>query len=213
MKIGFTCSAFDLCHAGHMLLFKEAKDHCDYLIVGLQSDPSSDNHINMKYRGKLKNKPVMSLEERKIILESIKHIDEIFVYHNEEDLLNNIKRLHKEGRYQIRFIGDDYKDKYYTGKEIPHQIHYIDRSHGFSTSSLREKVYHAERERLEDKSKEKPLERKSLGKRLAYGFRSFFKKMDDATHAAQDATLQTVKASTDSLRPTLPQSARSRRIA
>src|SRR5438309_2020429 len=108
MKIGFTCSTFDLCHAGHMLLFKEAKQHCDYLIVGLQDDPSTDNHINMQYRGKLKNKPVMSLEERKVILESIKYLDEIFVYKNEEDLYKNIQKLSEEGKYQIRFIGDDY---------------------------------------------------------------------------------------------------------
>src|SRR5688572_17393525 len=84
MKIGFTCSAFDLCHAGHMLLFKEAKDHCDYLIVGLQEDQSVDNHINMQYRGKLKPKPIMSLDERKVILQGIKYIDEIFLYRNEE---------------------------------------------------------------------------------------------------------------------------------
>jgi glycerol-3-phosphate cytidylyltransferase len=144
MKIGFTCSAFDLCHAGHMLLFKEAKQNCDYLIVGLQSDPSSDNDINIQYRGKLKNKPVMSLAERKEILEGIKYIDEIFVYSNEEDLYKNIQRLKEEGRYQIRFIGDDYKGKHYTGDDIEHQIHYVSRNHGYSTSELRQRVYKAE---------------------------------------------------------------------
>ena len=84
MKYGFTCSAFDLCHAGHMLLFKEAKDNCDYLIVGLQDNPSTDNSINLQYRGKLKNKPVMSLKERKTILESIKHIDELQSFYSPE---------------------------------------------------------------------------------------------------------------------------------
>ena len=66
MKKGFTCGAFDLCHAGHMLMFKEAKEHCDYLVVGLQDDPSV---TTAEYRGKKKNKPIMSLAERRIILE------------------------------------------------------------------------------------------------------------------------------------------------
>lgn len=175
MKYGFTCSAFDLCHAGHMLLFKEARENCDYLIVGLQDDPSADNHINMQYRGKLKNRPVMSLAERKHILESIKYIDEIFVYRNETDLYENIKRLYDEGRFNIRFIGDDYKGKHYTGDDIPHEIFFHDRSsHGWSTSDLRQRVYHAERERLEQLSHEKPIELESFGKRFAYNFRSFF---------------------------------------
>ena len=156
MKYGFTCSAFDLCHAGHMLLFKEAKDNCDYLIVGLQDDPSSDNHINLEYRGKLKNKPIMSLAERKAVLESIKHIDEIFIYRNETDLYENIQRLIQEGRFEMRFIGDDYKGKHYTGDDLPHEIYYIARDHGYSTSELRQRVYHAERERLIEMSREKP---------------------------------------------------------
>ncbi len=174
MKYGFTCSAFDLCHAGHMLLFKEAKQNCDYMIVGLQDDPSADNHINVQYRGKLKNKPVMSLAERKHILEGIKYIDEIFVYSNEEDLTKNISRLVKEGRFTTRFIGDDYKGKYYTGKEFPHQIHYISRDHGWSTSDLRVKVYHAERERLEQLSNDKPIHMQSFGKRFAFRIQNMF---------------------------------------
>jgi glycerol-3-phosphate cytidylyltransferase len=175
MKYGFTCSAFDLCHAGHMLLFKEARENCDYLIVGLQDDPSVDNSINLNYRGKLKNKPVMSLAERKHILEGIKYIDEIFVYRNEEDLYKNIQRLISEGRFNTRFIGDDYKGKHYTGDDLPHTIHYINRgSHGWSTSELRVRVYHAERERLEQLSHDKPLELQPIGKRFAYNFSNLF---------------------------------------
>jgi glycerol-3-phosphate cytidylyltransferase len=150
---GFTCSAFDLCHAGHMLLFKEAKDYCEYLIVGLQEDQSVDNHINLEYRGKLKPRPVMSLEERKIILGSIKYIDEVFVYRDEKDLYRNIKRLSEEGKYQIRFIGDDYKGKHYTGDDIPHVIHYVSRDHCYSTSELRQRVYKAELERIKNEER------------------------------------------------------------
>ncbi|MBX4197725.1 adenylyltransferase/cytidyltransferase family protein [Candidatus Parcubacteria bacterium] len=152
MKYGFTCSAFDLCHAGHMLLFKEAKRNCDYLIVGLQEDQSVDNHINMQYRGKLKPQPIMSLAERKTILEGIKYIDEIFVYRDEKDLYKNIQRLAKEGKYQIRFIGDDYKGRHYTGDDIAHEIYYVSRDHGYSTSALRQRVYEAEKARLESEA-------------------------------------------------------------
>src|SRR3989344_4816947 len=83
MKKGFTCGAFDLCHAGHMLLFKERKEHCGCFGVGLQDDPSVRE---AEYRGKKKNKPIMSLRERRIILEGIRYIDEIPVYRTEEDL-------------------------------------------------------------------------------------------------------------------------------
>lgn len=157
-KYGVTFSAFDLLHAGHILLFQEAKKHCNYLIVGLQDDPSVDNHINIHYRGKLKNKPVMSLEERKVILESIKYIDEIFIYRDEEDLYRNIKRLAKEGKYQIRFIGDDYRGRHYTGDDVPHEIYYINRDHGYSTSELRTRVYEAEKRRLIEDSEQPEAE-------------------------------------------------------
>ena len=83
MKNGFTCGAFDLCHAGHILMFQEYRKVCDYLIVGLHSDPSLDRTG--------KNKPIMSLEERLIILKGIKYIDEIIVYDTEKDLYKLIK--------------------------------------------------------------------------------------------------------------------------
>ena len=193
MKYGFTCSAFDLCHAGHMLLFKQAKDNCDYLIVGLQDDPSIDNTINMHYRGKLKNKPVMSLAERKHILESIKYIDEIFVYKNEEDLYSNIQRLISEGRFNIRFIGDDYNGKHYTGDDLPHAIHYIDRgSHGWSTSELRVRVYHAEQERLVELSHSKPIQLQPARKRFAYNFSNIFSRFSRNTNVSSAPAKQTV---------------------
>ncbi len=136
-KRGFTCGAFDLCHAGHMLVFKEAKTVCDYLIVFLQDDPSLDDP---NYRGKIKNKPVMSLEERKIILEGIKYIDEIITYRTEADLHEKLKNL----KADIRIIGKDWKGKKFTGWDLPFEVYYNSRGHNFSTSALRERVFKAE---------------------------------------------------------------------
>lgn len=136
-KIGFTCGAFDLCHAGHMLVFKEAKEVCDHLIVLLQEDPSIDSS---DYRGKAKNKPVMSLEERKIILGSNKHIDEIITYTNEADLYQKLKDL----KAHIRIIGADWKGKKFTGHDLPFEIYYNSRNHGYSTTELRERVHKAQ---------------------------------------------------------------------
>ncbi len=136
-KIGFTAGAFDLCHAGHMLVFKEAKTVCDYLIVGLQDDPSQ---TPAEYRGKKKNKPVMSLEERKIILESVKYVDEIHVYNTEEELLALLKTLKPD----VRIIGKDWEGKKFTGWDLPIEVYYNSRGHNFSTSALRDRIYEAE---------------------------------------------------------------------
>lgn len=143
-KIGFTCGAFDLCHAGHMLVFKEAKTVCEYLIVFLQEDPSVDD---ASYRGKKKNKPVMSLEEREIILEGIKYIDEVRTYTTEADLYEKLKALAAD----VRIIGADWKGKKFTGHDLPFEMYYNSRGHNFSTSALRERVYLAEREKREGK--------------------------------------------------------------
>lgn len=136
-KVGFTCGAFDLCHAGHMLVFKEAKTVCDYLIVFLQDDPSVDSAV---YRGKIKNKPVMSLEERQIILEGIKYIDEVRTYTTEDDLYEKLKNL----KADVRIIGADWKGKQFTGHDLPFEVYYNSRGHSFSTSALRERIYTAE---------------------------------------------------------------------
>ena len=135
MKIGFTCGTFDLCHAGHVLMFKDCKEVCEYLIVGLQSDPSLDRSE--------KNKPVMSIEERKIILEGIKYIDKVVVYNTEEDLYKLLKE-NKLG-IEIRIIGADWKGKEYTGHDLPIEVFFNDRDHGFSTSELRKRVYEQEK--------------------------------------------------------------------
>ncbi|MEI6478753.1 MAG: adenylyltransferase/cytidyltransferase family protein [bacterium] len=141
---GITLGAFDLCHAGHFLVFKEAKDNCDHLIVGLQEDPSV---TGKKYRGKKKNRPIMSLRERRIILDGIRYIDEIFTYTTEEDLYEKLKKI----KYDIRFIGEDWKGKKYTGYDLPHKIFYNKRDHGFSTTELRKRIYKAEKNKLKNK--------------------------------------------------------------
>ena len=131
-KVGFTCGAFDLLHAGHALMLKECKDHCDYLIVGLQRDPSIDRAS--------KNKPVQSYEERNIMLSSIKWVDEIVYYDTEADLSICLKNLDID----VRIVGADWKGKKFTGHELEIPVVFNSRDHGFSTSSLRERVYEAE---------------------------------------------------------------------
>lgn len=143
MKKGITFGAFDLCHAGHMAMFKEAKEQCDYLIVGLQADPSE---TPAEYRGKQKKKPIMSLEERKIILEGIRYIDEIVTYKTEEDLYRLLQQLKPD----IRIIGADWEGKKFTGWDLPMAVYYNTRNHGFSTSELRKRVYEAEKLVVDD---------------------------------------------------------------
>ena len=135
-KVGFTAGAFDLCHAGHMLMFEEGKTQCDYLIVGLHSDPTLD-------RPDTKNKPIMSVEERMIILKGIKYIDEIVVYDTEADL----HKLLKENALgiDVRILGAEYKGREFTGKDIPLPLYFNSRDHGYSTTELRERVYEAEK--------------------------------------------------------------------
>lgn len=128
MLKGFTCGAFDLTHAGHYLMFKECRENCDWLIVGLQTDPSIDRAH--------KNKPVQSLEERRIQLESCKYIDQIVVYEREADLLELLKNIKPD----IRFIGSDWKGKLFTGHELDIPIFWNSRDHSYSSSSLRERV-------------------------------------------------------------------------
>lgn len=133
-KIGFTCGAFDLTHAGHYLMFKECKELCDYLIVGLQKDPSVDR--------KDKHKPVQSLVERMIQLDSCKYIDKILIYKTEKDLIKLLKKVKPD----IRFVGADWKGKYFTGKDLPIKVIYNSRNHKYSSSSLRMLVYNAEKD-------------------------------------------------------------------
>ena len=136
-KVGVTVGAFDLCHAGHILMFKEAKEVCDHLVVGLHSDPTIDRPE--------KNKPVMSLDERRIILSAIRYVDEIFEYDTEAELYDTLKK--NEYGFDIRIIGADWKGKPYTGYDLPIEVYFNSRNHDFSTTALRERIYEAEKAR------------------------------------------------------------------
>ena len=129
MKIGFVASAFDLLHAGHLMMLKDARSLCDLLVVGLHTDPTID-------RPDTKEKPVESVLERFIRLEACKYVDRIIPYETEEDLYNLLCVL----RPDIRFLGSDYVGKDYTGKGLTPEIRFINRSHNFSSSKLRAKL-------------------------------------------------------------------------
>lgn len=131
MKTGFACGVFDLFHAGHVLMLQECKQHCDYLLIGLNAAENIDPRINPG-----KQPPVYSLADRKLILESCRLVDEVVVYRSEEELLN----IMKSRRIDIRFLGDDYRGKPITGYELNIPIHYTDRSHGLSTTYFRKKI-------------------------------------------------------------------------
>ena len=135
-KIGFTCSTFDLLHAGHVTMLEEAKRHCDFLIVGLQNDPTLDRSE--------KNAPVQSIVERQIQLAAVKYVDEIIIYNTEQDLIDLLLTL----PIDVRVLGDEYKTKDFTGKDIAKQrgskIVYNGRDHSFSSTSLRKRVHSAE---------------------------------------------------------------------
>ena len=126
-KIGFTCSCFDLLHAGHILMLKDAKEQCDKLIVGLQTDPTDRPE---------KNGPIQSLEERRIQLEAVKYVDEIFTYDTEKELYKNLLDIKPD----VRILGSDYIGKSFTGDDLDIKIYYHDRNHNYSTTNLREKI-------------------------------------------------------------------------
>ena len=139
MRIGFTASTFDLFHAGHIMMLKEAKTQCDYLIVGLQTDPTIDRPQ--------KNKPVQGVFERYVQLQACKYVDEIVPYATEKELLDILLSY----PIRVRILGEEYEHQEFTGKtecwahEI--EIYYNRREHSFSTSELRQRVVAAEVEK------------------------------------------------------------------
>ena len=141
-KIGFTCSSFDLLHAGHYIMLEDSKKQCDFLIVGLQTDPTLDKEyrINTSDSGKKKNKPIQSFEERFIQIKGCKYIDCIIKYSTENELYSIIKEITPD----IRILGSDWKNKPYTGHELNIPIHWHNRNHNYSTSNLRKRVYEEE---------------------------------------------------------------------
>ena len=132
MRKGFTCSAFDLLHAGHIEMLKDARNQCDYLIVGLQTDPTIDRPE--------KNKPVQNVSERYIQLDALAYVDEIIPYATESELLDLIAIVNP----QVRILGEEYKDKDFTGRDFCEkegiELYYNNRKHSYSTSNLRRRV-------------------------------------------------------------------------
>lgn len=131
-RIGFTCSCFDILHSGHCLMLEDAKKQCDVLIVGLQTDPTIDR--------KTKNKPIQSFEERKTMINSIKYVDDIIEYDTEKNLLKILNNLKPD----VRILGTDWKNKNYTGNDLDIEIYWHERTHNYSTSGLRKRIYNAE---------------------------------------------------------------------
>lgn len=128
MKIGLTASAFDLLHAGHILMLAEAKEQCDWLICALQTDPTIDRPN--------KNKPVQSVFERYVQLGGCRFVDEIIPYETEDDLYTILTSY----KIDVRIIGEDYKDKSFTGDDLDIPIYYNSRKHSLSTSELRRRI-------------------------------------------------------------------------
>ena len=136
-KIGITFSTFDMLHAGHVAMLSEARNHCDYLICGLQTDPTID-------RPDTKNKPIQSIVERQIQLAACRYVDEVVVYQTEQDLIDLLLILPLD----VRILGTEYEDKNFTGRNEGAgrgvQVIFNQRDHSFSSSSLRKRVAEAE---------------------------------------------------------------------
>ena len=132
MIVGFTCSSFDLLHSGHIQMLREAKEQCDYLIVGLQLDPSLDRTN--------KNSPIQTIVERYAQLHAVSYVDEIIPYVSERDLEDILTMYHID----VRILGEEYRDKDFTGKDICRkrgiQLYFNKRDHRFSSSDLRKRV-------------------------------------------------------------------------
>ena len=138
--IGITFSAWDLLHAGHIAMLAEAKNHCDYLIVALQTDPTID-------RPDTKNAPIQSIVERQIQLAACRYVDEVVVYQTEQDLIDLLLILPLD----VRILGVEYKERSFTGDNECYnrgiELVFNSRDHSFSSSSLRKRVIHAETQR------------------------------------------------------------------
>ncbi len=132
MKVGITFSAFDLLHAGHVAMLRESKEQCDYLVAGLQLDPTIDRPE--------KNKPVQTIVERYTQLKAVKYVDEIIPYTTEKDVEDILEMY----QIDVRILGEEYKDKDFTGKDICRrlgiELYFNKRDHRFSSSDLRKRI-------------------------------------------------------------------------
>ena len=131
MLVGFTCGSFDLCHYGHVLMLKWCRENCDYLIVGVQEDPTIDRPH--------KNKPIQSLEERIGQIAAIRYVDGVITYSTEEDLYTYLSSCPPD----VRFIGADWKGKPYTGHDLGIKVIFNPRDHTYSSSELRMRILEA----------------------------------------------------------------------
>ena len=140
-KTGFVASSFDILHPGYVMMLKECKDNCSYLVVGLHENPSWERDN--------KNSPIMSLHERFLVLKSIRYVDEIAPYNNENELVNLLKFYSPD----VRFLGSDYKTeemkRKITGRLYCENIYFINRFHNYSSSSLRKEIYEAEKRKVD----------------------------------------------------------------
>ncbi len=127
MKIGFACGVFDLFHLGHVLMLKDCKANCDKLIVAINKAENLS---------KDKNPPIYSIDDRVQIIAACRYVDKVLVYNSEDEL----EKLLISSAIDIRFLGDDYKTKPITGADLGIQIYYIDRSHGYSTSTVLKRI-------------------------------------------------------------------------
>ena len=128
MRTGVIAGNFDVIHPGYIKMFKECKNNCDYFIIFLQTDPTIERPEKLK--------PILSVEERDEMLMAIKYIDNVFTYTTENELLSLLKQIQP----QVRFLGDDYQDKPFTGSHLNIPIHYLDRSHGWSTTKFKKLI-------------------------------------------------------------------------
>ena len=136
LKKGIIAGAFDLIHPGYIRMFKESKEHCNHLTVALHEDPS--------FARPHKIPPVQSVEDRKEILRSIKYVDDIVVYYAEDTFLSYLKD------YEVRFLGSDYMDGSYTGKDIAIDVVFLNRDHDYSTTKLKESIWHSFEAHMEE---------------------------------------------------------------
>jgi len=134
-KTGFTCSTFDLFHAGHVMMLKEAKEQCDYLVVGLQTDPTIDRPQ--------KNKPIQTVFERFVQLNACVYVDEVVVYATESELIDILLTYDID----VRILGQEYEGRDFTGSDLDITCYFNKRKHSFSTTELRQRVVDAERKK------------------------------------------------------------------
>ncbi len=132
--VGFACGVFDLFHAGHVIMLQECKEHCDYLLVALNKAENIDYKINPN-----KQPPIFSFDERKLIIENCKLVDEVIGYNSEVELME----IMKTRKIDVRFLGEDYRGRAITGADLISKIYYTQRGHGLSTSKYRKQIIEA----------------------------------------------------------------------